>query len=72
LIPTKADNSRQSMIDTHQQANNQHVNEELRRLHISMKQKETLISKVKTIVNDEEEPDKIGKISKLFGKTTAD
>jgi hypothetical protein len=37
-----------------------------------MKQKEALISKVKTIVNDEEEPDKIGKISKLFGKTTAD
>lgn len=53
LIPTKADNSRQSMIDTHQQASNQHVNEELRRLHIAMKQKEGLITKVKTIVKNE-------------------
>ena len=53
LIPTKADNSRQSMIDTHSQASNQHVNEELRRLHIAIKQKEGLITKVKTIVGNE-------------------
>jgi len=75
LIPAKADSSRATMLDTNTSSSNNHqINEELRRLHIAMKLKEGLLTKVKTIVSEEEElaDAKITKILSVFGNRSGE
>ena len=59
LIPTKSD---KHASDTHQQANSAQVNEEVRRLHITVKQRETLLGKVRGILASGE-GDQINKLN---------